>query len=49
MSGRMLWTEPGPLEKQRQLLYILQNGHFPRLQSGVIGDRHGANRVGPTG
>jgi hypothetical protein len=46
----MLWTEPEALEKQRQLLYIIQNGHFPRVQSGVvIGDRHGANRVGPTG
>ena len=27
-----------PLEKQRQLLYINQNGHLPRVQSGV-GDR----------
>ena len=45
----MLWTEPRPLEKQLQLLYIVQNGHFPRVQSGFgDGDRLRSNGVGPT-
>lgn len=43
----MLWTGTRPLEKQRQLLYILQNGHLPRVQSGV-GDR-GPGRVNGSG
>jgi hypothetical protein len=40
MTGRvrMLMDTPEPLEKQRQLLYICQNGHLPRVVSGV-GDR----------